>query len=563
MRFIETEILIIGSGAAGLTASVYAGPSGREILVIDKGAAGKSGSTVGAVQISGSGRWSSERDTKEDYFQDVLLSGKGLSDPHLVEALVHDIETVIDHLVAWGMKPEVDSMGEVLVSSTSGHRHPRSISAKKGNSGLAILQTLSRKAKTFPNIKRMSDVITIELVTVQNQVRGAIAYDLAKAEVIFISCNAVILATGGGGQLFPVTSNPVQATGDGFALALKAGAVLVDMEQVQFYPVSLACPEALKGFCMSFYHIAKLLNADHERFMEKYEPEKLEDVTRDRLAYAIACELRSGKGTEQHGVWLDGTSAIEEVKQLFPHEYKLCLEHGVDLAKDFAEIAPAAHFIMGGVMGDENGASSVAGLYVAGETAGGLHGGNRLGNNALSECLVFGARAGTAAANNMKDQPSLTESQLAEIIDMGKVFTGTLSAQSGTYRPYQIKTRIQKIMGQYIGVLRSIEELEMARKAIEEIHQDLKTVTVNGLGLPFAREVVDYIEVVHMVTTAQGIIGSALQRKESRGAHQLIDYPNVSEVVEHTTVQFAKGRLKFGKVLAKNKELVTYVKSQD
>ncbi|WP_040209063.1 L-aspartate oxidase [Neobacillus jeddahensis] len=563
MRIIETDILIIGSGAAGLTASVYAGLSGLDVLVIDKGAVGKSGSTVGAVQIAASGRWSSEKDTQESYTNDILLSGKGLSKLPMVQALVHDIEKIIADVVEWGLRLDKDSAGNLVVSSTSGHRAPRSISANKGNSGRAIIQTLSRKAKTLSNIKLISDVITIELVCFENQVHGALAYDLAKAELLLILSKSVILATGGAGQLYPVTSNPVQATGDGFSLALKAGAALIDMEQIQFYPVSLIFPEALKGFCMSFYPMAKLYNSFNERFMHRYEPEKLEDVTRDRLAYAVACEVRQGKGSSHNGVWLDGTAASEEIKQLFPHEYKLCLEHGVDLAKDRAEIAPAAHFIMGGVDVDEDGASSVEGLYIAGETAGGLHGGNRLGNNALSECLVFGARAGKAAAHYEKTALRLSNSRLAHMIDRGQGFVKKITTLSGQHRPYQVKDRLRHIMGEYVGVLRNRTELKTAQAELEAVVQQLADVTVKGWGKPFAREVTDYIEAEHMIWTAKGIIGSSLLRRESRGAHFLSDYPDLLPTVEHTTVRFNKGELCFSTRLAANKRLVAYAKNKN
>ncbi|PLS02376.1 L-aspartate oxidase [Neobacillus cucumis] len=550
MRIIETDILIIGSGAAGLMASVYAGLTGRDVLVIDKGIAGKSGSTVGAVQMAGSGSWSSKYDTIESYTNDILVSGKGLSKFPLVQALVQDIEKIINDLVEWGMKPDIASDGNLLVSSASGHSHPRSISAKKGNSGRAIIQTLTRKVKNLTNIKLMSDTITIELISFENKVHGAVVYDLAKAEIVLLLSHSVILATGGAGQLYPVTSNPIQATGDGFSLALQAGAALIDMEQIQFYPVSLIYPESLSGFCMSFYPMAKLFNKSYERFMYRYEPEKLEDVTRDRLAYAVEREVRLGRGTEHNGVWLDGTASIKEIKQLFPHEYKLCLQHGVDLAKDLVEIAPAAHFIMGGVEVDQWSASSVEGLYIAGETAGGLHGGNRLGNNALSECLVFGARAGKAAACYREAVPNLSDSKIEQLINRANKFVSSIATSSGKKRPYQMKDQIRHIMGEHVGVLRTRMELKTAHDELEMIHQDLAKVTVTGVGKPFAREVLDYIEANHMLWTARGIIGSALMRKESRGAHCLIDFPEAIANTEHTTVQWKKGKLYFSRKLA-------------
>lgn len=555
MRIVETDILIIGSGAAGLTASVYAALSDVKVLVIDKGSIGRSGSTVGAVQIAGAGRWSSEEDSQEVYFNDVLRSGRGLSNPLLVDVLVKNIETIIDDLVQWGLKIDLEPEGNVRITSTSGHCYPRSISAKKGNSGLGILQTLARKANQMSNIQCWSDVVTIQLLTLENKVCGAVVYDLSKAEFCLIQSKAVILATGGGGQLYPVTSNPVQSTGDGFSLALQAGAVLIEMEQVQFYPVSLIYPESLRGFCMSFYHIARLMNSREERFMSHYEPENLENVTRDRLAYAMAYEIRAGRGTAGNGLWLDATASIDTVKQWFPHEYKLCLQQGVDLENDYAEVAPAAHFMMGGVEVDAFGASNVTGLYAAGETAGGLHGGNRLGNNALSECLVFGARAGQAAAGHVKNTAALSVDNLVKKMKLEEKFAKDVFPSLGKYRPYEIKDQIRMVLGEYAGVLRSREGLIKAQKELNKLAHKLLEARVVGSDSPFSRDVLDYIEAGHMLWAAKAIVGSAILREESRGAHNLLDFPERLSAAEHTIVKCETGQLIFNKRSIKNSKV--------
>ncbi|WP_194841302.1 FAD-dependent oxidoreductase [Salinibacillus xinjiangensis] len=540
METINTDVLIIGSGAAGLAATVYAAQSGQNVLVIDKGAVGKSGSTTGAVQIASLGDWSDPRDNEDAYRNDIEESGRGLSDPKLTQTLAHDISERLQDLISWGLKLDVDEQKEVALSATSGHSLPRSISARKGKTGLGILQTLIRLVKKSRNVKTWSDVITLELVKSSGRISGAIVYDLRNNLPYFIESTAVILATGGIGQLYPVTSNPVQSTSDGFALGLGVGANLVDMEQVQFYPVSMVAPRSIAGFCISFYHYSKLYNSLGERFMKNYEPENMEDTTRDKLAIAIANEVVAGRGTPNGGVYLDGTEAITQIKKEFPHEYELCLDRGIDLAKHRAEVGPAAHFMMGGIQIDEHAASSVPGLFVAGETAGGLHGGNRLGNNALSECVVFGARAGMGAAEMSLKGMNSDHTDLEEWKDK---WSPLFSTTKGKIRPYQLKQRIQEILGEHVGVIRSDKGLQQAKVQLKDVQAQLAEVNIKKDFM--SREILDYIEVRHMIQTAQAIVGAAYMRKESRGAHYNTDYPSLAAETQKTNVQFSNGEFTF------------------
>jgi fumarate reductase (CoM/CoB) subunit A len=540
---IKTEILIIGSGAAGLAASVYAAQSNKKALVIDKGAIGKSGSSVGAVQIASLGAWSHPDDSENCFLKDIDESGRGLSEPQLTKTLAYDISTRLKDIIDWGLKLDVNEEKEIAVSATSGHSIPRSVSARKGKTGLGILQTLIRKVKSLQNVETWSDVVTLELVKSADRVTGAVVFDLKKNKPYLIQCKAVILATGGMGQLYPITSNPVQATSDGFSLGLGAGASLVDMEQVQFYPVSLVAPQSLAGFCISFYHFAKLYNSHEKRFMTDYEPETLENTTRDRLSIAIATEIAAGRGTANGGVWLQATDEIEKVKKEFPHEYELCMDRGLDLAKDRVEIGPAAHFMMGGVQINPEAASTVPGLFIAGETAGGLHGGNRLGNNALSECLVFGAKAGIAATNVATELPSVPSTESSELKTTETYLHQLNSPRSGHIRPYELKNKIQLILGQHVGVIRSNTGLNQAKEQLEEVQAQLLHVKLTN-SETYSREVLDFIEAGHMVRTAQAIVGAAIMRSESRGAHYNIDHPAQSSKINHTLVHFENGKMK-------------------
>jgi fumarate reductase (CoM/CoB) subunit A len=546
MDVIKTDVLVIGSGAAGLAASVYAAKSDKDVLVIDKGAIGKSGSTVGAVQIASLGKWSCPEDNEQIYQADINESGRGLSDPELTQVLADDITERLQDLIDWGLKLDVNEEKEIAVTGTSGHSVARSISARKGKTGLGILQTLIRKVKSFQNVATWSDVITLELVKSSGRVAGAIVYDLRSNMPYLIQSKAVIIATGGIGQLYPVTSNPVQATGDGFSIGLGAGATLIDMEQVQFYPVSIVAPRSIAGLCISFYHLSKLFNSQEKRFMKDYEPKTLEDTTRDKLAIAISTEVAAGRGTVNGGVWIDAAEEIRQVKQEFPHEHELCLDRGVDLANGRAEVGPAAHFIMGGIKIDSSGSSDVPGLFVAGETAGGLHGGNRLGNNALSECIVFGARAGLTAAKAVEE---LSKTPFIDPKDIKKIKEGYWShlftpTENQGVRPHEVKRKIQELLGHHVGVIRSNKGLQHAQEQLREIESQLINIKITKREA-LSREILDFIEAQHMLRTARAIVGAALIRTESRGAHYNKNHPNLTPNIYHTTAQLVDGQLKY------------------
>lgn len=550
MDVMNTDLLIIGSGAAGLTASVYAAQSGVQVLVIDKGVNARSGSTVGAVQIAATGSWANKGDSKETYFNDIIHSGRGLSNERLARILVDEIESIFQDFVDWGLKIEMDEQGRPLLFEASGHEFPRSISAKKGKSGLGLLQTLARQANQYPNVQRWSDVMVVKILTDQDRVTGAIVYDFQKAQFLVVRCKAVIIATGGMGQLYPMTSNPIQATGDGFSLALQAGVRCMNMEQIQFYPISVLSPRSLKGLCISFYHKSKLYNTEEERFMQKYDPENMENVTRDQIAYAIAMEIQSGRGTAAGGVWLDAADIISYVQDVFPEEYGLCLQKGIDLRKDRLQVAPAAHFIMGGIMIDEHGRTNVNGIYAAGEAAGGLHGGNRLANNALTECIVFGARVGRTASLECLEPLGKDidlHAAMAEPNLFRKNFESSSRLGLKVHRPFQLKEKIRHVMGTSAGVLRKGEDLIKAEQELDKLSKALDYVNVIGAHRPYSRDYLDYWEVQHMLVTAQAIVGSAKLRTESIGAHQRLDAVEGNNTLEHTIVELLKGKLHFRK----------------
>jgi fumarate reductase (CoM/CoB) subunit A len=531
---ISTDVLIVGSGIAGLSAAVYASEAGARVLLLEKGTMGRSGSSVGAVQFASPGFYpgaDNNLDSFEAFSKDILSSGKGLSDPHLVSILAKEIPRRIEDLLDWGLQPDQDGQGNWVVGTASGHQYARSYSARQGKGGLAILTTLQRRIGRQPPSERgvyESDMLVTRLFVEDGRVYGAEALNGRTGEYTKIFAKSVVIATGGVGQLYPVTSNPSQSTGDGYAIAYEAGAELMDMEMVQFYPVSLVQPSSLQGLCMSFYHRAKLTNRHGYRFMKDYDPNRMEDTTRDALAFAVASEIKHGRGTEHAGVWLDGRDSVDEIKREYPHEYRLCFERGADLALSPVEVAPAAHFMMGGIKINDSGATTISGLFAAGEVAGGLHGANRLGNSSLPECLVFGARAGRAAAHFALDKEAFDGSLANDNKALAK------GMQPRIPHAIQLRQELQELMGEAAGVIRSYSTLQKAYSQLQEWGEAFEFENqpsyIEARKVP---EMWNQWEVYHMVRTAGSIVRGALYREETRGAHVREDYPHLAQEPVH------------------------------
>ncbi|MBO8162142.1 MAG: FAD-binding protein [Brevibacillus sp.] len=537
----------MGSGAAGLSAAVHAAVGGAKVLVIDKGMVGRSGSTVSAVQSAAAGKWSSPEDSVEAYYNDIIVSGKGLSNPELVRTFVQYLERLIDQLVSWGFKIDSDANGSVLRTDASGHAWNRSISAGKGHTGLALLKTLIRQANQLSNIAVLPFTMCVRLHVHRDQISGALVFDLIENRFLFIRCKSLILAAGGAGQLYQVTTNPVQSTADGFALALKANVSLIDMEQVQFYPTSLAVPHFVKGYCLSFYHLSKLYNSRKERFMQKYDPVKLENVPRDAICYAIAREIMENRGSANGGLFLDATEHVDKVKAAFPHEYRFLQKVGIDLAADQVEVAPAAHFMMGGALINSSAMSNIEQLYVIGETAGGLHGGNRLANNALPECLVFGAIAAESAsryAAAAKSYNDMDEKELiAAVHRYGSIICGNGAGQQRSTRPYEFKKQLQQTMTKHASILRERNGLLKAEKHLRSLTEDFEHIAVMGFPNKLSRDIQEMFEAENMLLTSRAIIAAALAREETRGAHVRLDFPNRSPTLSRMVIQHVGGTL--------------------
>ncbi len=523
MQTFKTDVLVVGTGGAGLYAAIGAARSGRNVTVWDKGLVGRSGGTVSGAGVSAVGPWSDPGDSYDLHFQDTVKGGSYLSDQPLVRILTSEAHKRVMEMESWGLQFDKEPDGRYVLDRAGGHSYPR-VMAISDRVGLQMTKVLRAQCLRL-GVSHHPDVMTTRLLTKDGVLAGAMGVDLGSGEIVQVQTPAVVLATGGVGQLYPVTSNPVKVTGDGFELAFAAGADLINMEQVQFYPCGLVHPKSLHGFILGIQEYAHLYNADNERFMSRYEPELLEHTTRDRLARGIYQEIVAGRGTEHNGVFLDATHLPEKTFRSFQYEREICAERGFDYADKRVEIAPSAHFFMGGIAIGGDAQTRVPGLFAAGETAGGVQGGNRLSGNSLSEILVFGFRAGESAAR-LAGKNGAPPPDPGEAVAEAARLKGLLQKGEGEWTAAQVKNRLRAVMQEHVYVSRTLNGLEAAARDLNEIKTDiLPGVGVNGSRFHQNYSLLDYLELEKMITVGQMIVAAARTRRESRGAHYIEEFP--------------------------------------
>ena len=499
----DPDFLVIGAGVAGLRAAIALAAAGS-VLVVAKESLRESSSEYaqGGIAVA-----LSDDDEVELHEQDTLYAGDGLCDPAAVRTLVEEGPAAIQELIEWGA--EFDRQGGKLSFTREGaHSRNRILHAHGDSTGREIARTLYRKAASLPNVTFRSFAATTDLL-LQDGASGALLYDASGGRVVPVRARAVLLATGGLGRVFLNTTNPDVATGDGVAMAYRAGAEIGDIEFVQFHPTALhvegaprfLLSEALRG------EGALLRNAAGEAFMERYHPLR-ELAPRDVVARAIVSEM---KRTGAPHMFLDLTHREAGfVRGRFPRIYETCLRYSVDLERQPAPVAPAAHYAMGGVWTDLDGRTTLPGLFAAGEAAcTGVHGANRLASNSLLEGVVFGARAGRAMA---EARPS-TSTPLAGA-DQGRDLRGVVPSADATVRA---------IAWKHCGIVRDAPGLRSALAWLDaQTSEDFETR--------------------NMLQVAQLIARCALAREESRGAHFRTDFPEKrGEFEKHTIIQKDRG----------------------
>jgi L-aspartate oxidase len=506
---LETDFIVIGSGVAGLRASIALAESGARLTVLTKDKASESNTEYaqGGVAVV-----LSDDDDAELHEEDTLVAGAGLCDVEAVETLVTEGTKYIKQLIDWGTEFDREG-GKLVMGQEAAHSRRRILHAHGDSTGKEIVRSLIARARQEQKINLLPFANTESLIVNDGRCVGVRFLDPILRAPRDIFAKAVVLCTGGAGQLFLHTTNPPVATGDGMAMAFFAGAEMADMEFVQFHPTALSIEnaprflltEAMRG------EGGILRNKAGERFMERYD-ERLELAPRDIVSRSIVAEMRR---TGSRNVFLDMTALDEEfLKHRFPKIYDTCLQFGLNIAKDLLPVSPASHYCMGGIRTDLWGRSTVEGLYAAGEvTCTGVHGANRLASNSLLEGLVFGARAGEAAAkDNSKFQ--IPNSKLGG----SKIESEIWNLESGISTA--VKKRVKRVMWERVGILRDRQSLIRALAEFEQIlRSNLSTSSRN------------------FVTLAKLVASAALWREESRGGHFRTDFPERDEKWKVHSVQ--------------------------
>lgn len=498
------DFLVIGSGVAGLRAAIELAPHGS-VLVVTKDVTTESSTEYaqGGIAVA-----LSDEDEVGIHFEDTLKAGDGLCREEAVRILVEEGPQRIMELISWGA--EFDKEGIKLdFTMEAAHSKKRILHAHGDSTGKELERVLINKVRTYPNVKKYPFAFIVDLIVQGGECLGA--YALKEGKIISLFAKATILATGGAGRIFERTTNPEVATGDGMAIAYRAGALLEDMELIQFHPTSLyvrgapnfLLSEAMRG------EGAILRNISRAPFMKDYHPDA-ELASRDIVSRAIISEMVK---TKSGHVYLDLTHLEKGfVKKRFPTINATCLMYNIDITEDLIPVSPAAHYIMGGVMTDMNGATNIGHLYAAGEVAcTGVHGANRLASNSLLEGLVYGARAGRAALEYgiMNAGCGITKEKTAPDSDP------PLADRTLNVNFDEIRTALRKLMWEKVGIIRCGESLGIAKEKLSEWRYILDMDFNNRSGL----------ELKNMLTVASMITEAASQRKGSVGAHYRSDFP--------------------------------------
>jgi len=527
----EHDVLIIGAGGAGLRAAIEALSQGASVGVVCKSLLGKAHTVMAEGGVAASMGNVDQADNWRVHFGDTMRGGKFLNHWRMAQLHAQEASDRVRELEQWGALFDRTADGNILQRAFGGHSFKR-LCHVGDRTGLEMIRTLQDRGVQMGFDVYMECAIT-RLLKDGDRVAGAFGYWRENGRFVLFKAKSVVLATGGIGKAWPVTSNSWEYTGDGMTLAYDAGADLMDMEFVQFHPTGMVWPPGVQGLLVTEAVRGEggiLTNKAGERFMEKYDPKRMELSTRDVVARAIYTEVREGRGTEHGGAFLNiSHKPAEYVKRKLPsmyHQFKELAD--VDITQGPMEVGPTCHYMMGGIRVEADTAqSSVAGLFAAGEAAAGLHGANRLGGNSLSDLLVFGRRAGLAAAEFAK---KTSASGAAAQIDRSQIAGAEREMLAPFERkdgesPYALHRDLQQVMQSLVGIFRTGEDLQSALTEIEQLRQRSENLRVDGSrmfnpGWHLARDLRS------MLTVSQAVAQSALARRESRGAHSRIDYPN-------------------------------------
>lgn len=576
------DVLIIGAGGAGLRAAIEAAQNGLNVGLICKSLLGKAHTVMAEGGIAAAMATVDSRDGWQTHFRDTLYGGKFLNNWRMAQIHAQEAPECVNELERWGAVFDRTQDGKILQRAFGGHTYKR-LCHVGDRTGLELIRTLQDRTVAL-NIKVYMECTISRLLKDGDRIAGAFGYFREDGRYVVFKAKAVVLATGGVGRAFTVTSNSWEYTADGQGLAYGAGADLIDMEFIQFHPTGMVWPPGVRGILVTEAVRGEggiLRNNQNERFMFKYLPEAtrkdyaadeteaqnwLTDTlagklktdyrrppelsTRDNVARAIYTEVKEGRGSPHGGVFLDiSYQDAERVKKKLPsmyHQFKDLAD--VDITKQPMEVGPTMHYTMGGIRVDADTAQSrVPGLFAAGECSGGMHGANRLGGNSLSDLVVFGRRAGrgvVAYIQGLDKEPQISESSIKEAMTE---MEEPLNRSEGN-NPYTLQKELNHITGTYFGIFREEADLLKGLELLEELKEKAKTVHCGG-GRIYNPGWHLCHDIHSMIIAAEAIGRSALSRRESRGAHSRLDYPDTDPALgtENTSVWNENGKMKLEK----------------
>jgi succinate dehydrogenase/fumarate reductase flavoprotein subunit len=549
---VETDVLVIGSGAAGMYAAIEAARSGAKVLLADRSLIGRGGATVMAQMTVAAALGEEVPDDPSHHLDDTIAAGRGLCNEKLSRLLCEDAPDCIRQLDKWGVG-WARKNGRITATTAPGHDRPRCVYVDFINTGPVVSKTLRTvMARDAKSIRKAGDLCIVDLITSGGEAAGAVAWHLSSGAPVTIAAKATVLATGGLTRLFRRNSASVNMGGDGYALALRAGASLIDMEFVQFFPIGHLAPRLVGMDPIMWdpfrYKLGgRLLNGRMEEFTSAYGSD--EDgkyvLTRDLATYAILKEAEAGRGSPHGGAYLSFQHCTPEaLREAFGPVIDRLAANNIDLTRTPVEVAPIAHYHMGGVKADAAMATDVPGLFVAGEVVGGANGANRLSGNALTEAFVFGRRAGkSAAARAAKiSRQNFRAQDAAAALDLVRANAGGAGRARNSNTAETIAS-LQATMADNVGPLRTGAKLKRALDDIAALAGVLGERPL-GHGGAFDSERLDWFDLRNMLVVAGAIAQAARNRSESRGAHQREDFPDTLPHWQvHQHVQLAGGKM--------------------
>jgi succinate dehydrogenase / fumarate reductase, flavoprotein subunit len=533
---VETDVLVLGAGGAGLRAAIAAAEAGMRVMVVCKSLLGKAHTVMAEGGVAAALHNVAYQDTWEVHFADTMKGGKLINNWRMAELHARESPDRVLELERWGAVFDRTWQGRIHQRPFGAHTYPR-LAHIGDRTGLELIRTLQDRAVHSTGVDVHMETTVFKLLKADGRIAGAVAYRRADGSLVLYRCGALVLASGGAGKMYRVTSNSWESTGDGTAMAYEAGAELRDMEMVQFHPTGMVWPAGVRGILVTEGVRGEggvLRNKDGDRFMERYDHERMELSSRDVVARAINSEVVAGRGTPHGGAFLDITHRKADfIKTKLPSMYEQFLKlANVDITKEPMEVAPTIHYAMGGVRVDaETGEATVPGLYAAGEVASGLHGANRLGGNSLSDLLVFGKRAGDAAAAYVNGSPKApTDTIDAREVEVAiSTLMGPFDRVGGE-SPYKLMAEIQDVMTNHAPIVREGSELQAGLEKILDLGERARACGTGGsMTRAFNPGWHTAYDLRSMLINAEALLRAAIERKESRGAHARSDFPRTDD----------------------------------